>query len=75
MSSFQACTPWDFLDDSVGKESTCNAAGVGLILGLGSFPWRRQWLPTPVLLPGTSHGQRSLVGCSPWGWKESGTAE
>ena len=32
--------------------------------------WRRQWHPTPVLLPGKSHGQRSLVGCSPWGHKE-----
>ena len=31
---------------------------------------RRQWHPTPVLLPGKSHGQRSLVGCSPWGRKE-----
>ena len=29
--------------------------------------WRRQWHPTPVLLPGKSHGQSSLVGCSPWG--------
>ena len=29
--------------------------------------WRRQWHPTPVLLSGKSHGQRSLVGCSPWG--------
>ena len=29
--------------------------------------WRRQWQPTPVLLPGKSRGQRSLVGCSPWG--------
>ena len=37
--------------------------------------WRRQWHPTPVLLPGKSHGQRSLVGCSPWGCKESDTAE
>ena len=33
---------------------------------------RRQWHPTPVLLPGKSHGQRSLVGCSPWG-RESRT--
>ena len=32
--------------------------------------WRRQWHPTPVLLPGKSHGWRSLVGCSPWGRKE-----
>ena len=31
---------------------------------------RRQWHPTPVLLPGKSHGQRSLVGCSPWGREE-----
>ena len=33
----------------------------------------RQWHPTPVLLPGKSHGRRSLVGCSPWGRKESDT--
>ena len=36
---------------------------------------RRQWRPTPVLLPGKSHGQRSLVGCSPWGREESDTTE
>ena len=36
---------------------------------------RRQWQPTPVLLPGKSHGRRSLVGCSPWGRKESDTTE
>ena len=35
---------------------------------------RRQWHPTPVLLPGESHGRRSLVGCSPRGRKESDTA-
>ena len=33
--------------------------------------WRRQWHPTPVLLPGNSHGRRSLLGCSPWGLEES----
>ena len=37
--------------------------------------WRRQWHPTLVLLPGESHGQRSLVGCSPWGRWESDTTE
>ena len=37
--------------------------------------WRRQWYPTPVLLPGKSHGWRSLVGCSPWGRYESDTTE
>ena len=36
---------------------------------------RRQWHPTPVLSPGKSHGQRSLVGCSPWGRYESDTTE
>ena len=36
---------------------------------------RRQWHPTPVLLPGKSHGQRSLVGCSSWGREESDTTE
>ena len=36
---------------------------------------RRQWHPTPVPLPGKSHGQRSLVGCSPWGHEESDTTE
>ena len=38
-------------------------------------PQRRQWHPTPVLLPGKSHGRRSLVGCSPWGRWELDMAE
>ena len=37
--------------------------------------WRRQWHPTPVLLPGESHGRGSLVGCSPWGHEESDMTE
>ena len=37
--------------------------------------WRREWQPTPVLLPGESHGQRRLAGYSPWGLKESDTTE
>ena len=36
---------------------------------------RRQWHPTPVLLPGKSHGWRSLVDCSPWGHEESDMTE
>ena len=36
----------------------------------GKIPWRRKWQPTPVFLPGKSHGQRSLAGYSPWGHKE-----
>ena len=33
----------------------------------GKHPWRREWLSTPVFMPGESHGQKSLVGYSPWG--------
>ena len=39
------------------------------------MPWRRQWQPTPVFLPGEFHGERSLVGYSSWGCKESDTTE
>ena len=47
-------------------------------LGLAASQYvgrRRRWQPTPVLLPGKSHGRRGLVGCSPWGLKESDTTE
>ena len=44
----------------------CFLLGRKLMTNLDSI-WRRQWHPTPVLLPGKSHGWRSLVGCSPWG--------
>ena len=40
---------------------------------VGKIPWRRRWQPTPVFLPGKSHGQRNLVVYSPWGCKESDT--
>jgi len=40
----------------------------------GKIPWRREWLLTPVFLPGESHGQKSPVGYSPWGHKESDTS-
>ena len=42
---------------------------------VGRIPWRRKWQPNPVLLPGKSHGWRSLIGYSPWGHKELDTAE
>ena len=44
-------------------------------LWVGKIRWRRKWQPTPVSLPGESHGQRSLAGYSPWGWKKSDTTE
>ena len=43
--------------------------------GVMQGEWRRQWHPASVLLPGKSHGRRSLVGCSPWGHEESDTTE
>ena len=57
------------------RASGYNAGDPGSIPGLGRSPWRRQWHPTPVPLPGKSHGQKSLVGYSPWGRKESDTTE
>ena len=44
-------------------------------MGLLYLLWRKQWHPTPVLLPGKSCGRRSLVGYSPWGHEESDTTE
>ena len=49
--------------------------GLGFAPWVGKIPWRRKWQPTPVFLPGESHGQRSLAGYSPWGHKESDTTE
>ena len=48
------------------KESACNAGDTASIPGWGKISCRREWLPTPVFLPGEFHGQRSLVGYSPW---------
>ena len=44
-------------------------------MGTSLICWRRKWQPTPAFLPGESHGQRSLAGCSPRGRKESDTTE
>ena len=67
--------PKDFPGGSGGKASVYNEGDLGSIPGLGRFPWKRKWLSIPVLSPGKSHGQRSLVGYSPWGCKESDTTE
>ena len=67
-----------FPGDASGKESACNAGDVmkcGFDPWVGKILWRRAWQPTPVSLPGESHGQRSLVGYSPWGHKESDMTE
>ena len=72
---------WSHLSDGVlgfrlprwlnGKESACQCRRRGCDSWITKIPWRRKWLPTPVFLPGKSHGQRSLVHHSPWGQKES----
>ena len=65
-----------FLDTLLGLEGIYSSVNCTLLTFI-EFPseniyvllvsaWRRQWHPTPVLLPGKSHGQRGLVGCSPW---------
>ena len=51
------------------KESTCQFRFHPWV---GKIPWRRKWQPTPIFLPGKSHGQRGLVDYSPWGPKIAG---
>ena len=58
-----------FPGGSIGKESTCNAGSL-FDLWVGKIPWRRERLPTPVFWSGEFHGLYS-----PWGYKESDTAE
>ena len=52
------------------KNPPADAGNVDLIPGLGRFPWRKEWQPSPVFLPGEFHGQKSLAGYCPWGHKE-----
>ena len=63
---------WGFPGGSEVKASACNAGDLGSIPGSGRSR-RRKWQPTPVFLPGESHGRRSLVGYSPRGCKELDT--
>ena len=50
---------------SDSKESACQCKRPGFDPQVGKIPWGREWQPTPVFLPGESHGQRSLVDYSP----------
>ena len=62
-----------FPGGSSGKEPTCQSRRHkthGFDPWVGKVPWRRKWQPTPLFLPGESHGQRNLVDCSPWDHKE-----
>ena len=60
-----------FLGGSDGKESTCNAGDLHSIPG-GRIPWRREWQPIPVFLPGEFHGQRSLARLQSMGLQRVG---
>ena len=60
---------------SDSKESACNVGDLGFGPWIGKIPWRRAWQLTTVFLPGEFHGQRTLVGYSPSGCKESDTTE
>ena len=72
------CSFLGFPGGASGKEPACPCRRPrrrGFNPWVGKIPWRRAWTPTPVFLPGESHGQRSLVGCSPWGHRESEMTE
>ena len=72
-SNFSGSIPdLGFPGDSVVKNPPTNAGDSGLIPRPGRSPWRRKWQPTPVFLPGKSHGQRSLAGYSLWSRKRVG---
>ena len=60
---------------SDGKELCLQCGRPGCDPWGGKTPWKREWLPTPIFLPGEFHGQRSLVGYNPCGHKESDTTE
>jgi len=57
------------------KDCACQCRRHGFDPWVRKIPWRRKWQPTSVFLPGKSHGQRSLVGYSPWVPKESALTE
>ena len=56
-------------------EPTCQCRRCRFDPWIGKMPWKKKWQPTPVLLPGKFHGERNLVGYSPWGYKESDMTE
>ena len=73
---FQQPKEWSGLPRCLsGKESACQCRRCGFDPWVSKIPWGRKWQPAPVFFPRKSHGQRSLVGYSPWGHKESDTTE
>ena len=66
---------WGLPGASDSKEFSCQFRRPRFNPWVGKIPWRREWQPTSVLLPGEFHGQRSLVGYSPRDLKESDMTE
>ena len=60
-----------FPGGSDGKKSPLQCRRPRFYPWVGKIPWRKEWLPTPVFLPGEFHGRRCLAAYSPWGHKES----
>ena len=74
LSSFQLSHPYMTTGKTIAL-TRWTFVGKVMSLLFNMLPRRRQWHPTPVLLPGKSHGRRSLVGCSPWDRYESDMTE
>ena len=85
LNRYHSILYWDLIFESIlhfivpggasDKEPACQCRKhrrPGFNPWVRKIPWRRKWQPTPVFLPGESHGQRSLVGYSPWGHKRVG---
>ena len=66
---------WASLVTQMGKNICLQCRRPGFDPWVGKIPCRREWLPTPVFLPGKSHGPGRLVGCNPWRHKELDTTE
>ena len=66
---------WRLPGGSDGKSICLQCGKPGFDPWIGKIPWRRKWQPTPVFLPGESHGKWSLAGYSPWGCRESDMTE
>ena len=82
--SLENYSPWDCKELDMterlrrwlsGKESACQCRRHGFDPWFKKIPWSRKWQPSPVFLPGKSHGQRSLMAYSSWGCKESDRTE
>ena len=68
----------DFSGGTSGKEPSCQCRRHKRLRfdpWVGKIPWRRVWKPTPIFLPGESHGQRSLAGYSPWRHSQTGLSQ